>query len=69
MGGHVAGGNFATALAPLKRGFDDLAEFIADARLVAIPLMGGAPLMMEEALIWLRERRLGRTPSVEPVED
>jgi aminoethylphosphonate catabolism LysR family transcriptional regulator len=41
-------------------GFVSGAEFIADARLVAIPLMGGAPLMMEEALICLKERRSGQ---------
>ena len=41
-------------------GFVSGAEFIADARLVAIPLVGGAPLMMEEALICLKERRSGQ---------
>jgi DNA-binding transcriptional LysR family regulator len=41
-------------------GFVSGAEFIADARLVAIPLVGSAPLMMEEALIFLKERRSGQ---------
>ena len=41
-------------------GFVSGAEFIADARLVAIPLEPNPALMMEEALIWLRERRGGQ---------
>lgn len=41
-------------------GFVSGAEFIPDARLVAIPIEGGEVLMMEEALICLRERRSGK---------
>ena len=41
-------------------GFVSGAEFIADARLTAIPLQGGPALMMEEALICLKERRGGQ---------
>ncbi len=41
-------------------GFVSGAEFIPDARLVALPLDHGDGLMMEEALICLRERRNGK---------
>lgn len=41
-------------------GFVSGAEFIPDARLVAVPLQGGEVLMMQEALICLRERRGGK---------
>ncbi len=41
-------------------GFVSGAEFVADARLVAVPLTGTPPIMMEEALICLRERRGGK---------
>ena len=41
-------------------GFVSAAEFAPDARLVALPLEGGEVLMMEEALICLRERRNGK---------
>lgn len=41
-------------------GFVSGAEFIPDARLVSVPLEGGEVLMMQEALICLRERRNGK---------
>ncbi|MEO8241490.1 MAG: LysR substrate-binding domain-containing protein [bacterium] len=41
-------------------GFVSMAEFVADARLVAVPLSGTRPIMMEEALICLHERRGGK---------
>ena len=41
-------------------GFVSGAEFIPDARLVAIPMEGGDLMMMQEALICLRERRNGK---------
>ena len=41
-------------------GFVSGAEFTPDARLVAIPVEGGDLLMMQEALICLRERRSGK---------
>jgi LysR family transcriptional regulator, low CO2-responsive transcriptional regulator len=41
-------------------GFVSGAEFTPDPRLVAIPLAGGDALMMQEALICLRERRNGK---------
>lgn len=41
-------------------GFVSGAEFIPDARLVSVPLEGGEVLMMQEALISLRERRGGK---------
>ncbi len=41
-------------------GFVSGAEFIPDARLVSVPLEGGDVLMMQEALICLRERRNGK---------
>ena len=41
-------------------GFVSGAEFIPDVRLVSVPLDGGEVLMMQEALICLRERRNGK---------
>lgn len=41
-------------------GFVSGAEFIPDTRLVSVPLEGGEVLMMQEALICLRERRNGK---------
>ncbi len=41
-------------------GFVSGAEFTPDPRLVAIPIAGGDALMMQEALICLRERRNGK---------
>ena len=41
-------------------GFVSGAEFVPDARLVAVPLPASDRLMMEEALICLRERRGGK---------
>ena len=41
-------------------GFVSEAEFGADARLVAIPIIGAEKMMMEEALISLKERRGGK---------
>ncbi|MEO6300735.1 MAG: LysR substrate-binding domain-containing protein [Paracoccaceae bacterium] len=41
-------------------GFVSMAEFGADARLVAIPIVGAPAMVMEEALICLRERRSGK---------
>ena len=41
-------------------GFVSGAEFVSDARIVAIPIEGGDTLMMQEALICLRERRSGK---------
>lgn len=41
-------------------GFVSGAEFTPDARLVALPLQGDDVLMMQEALICLRERRNGK---------
>ncbi len=40
-------------------GFVSLAEFGADARLVAVPIEGAEAMVMEEALISLKERRGG----------
>ncbi|MGB3313098.1 MAG: LysR substrate-binding domain-containing protein [Albidovulum sp.] len=41
-------------------GFVSAAEFGSDARLVSIPIMGGGEMMMDEALICLRERKAGK---------
>ncbi len=41
-------------------GFVSEAEFGADARLVAIPIVGAEAMVMEEALICLKERRGGK---------
>lgn len=41
-------------------GFISAAEFGSDPRLVQIPLDSAQPMVMDEALIWLRERREGK---------
>ncbi|MDI3337110.1 LysR substrate-binding domain-containing protein [Defluviimonas aestuarii] len=41
-------------------GFVSAAEFGSDARLVSIPIEGGAAMVMDEALICLRERKAGK---------
>lgn len=41
-------------------GFISAAEFGSDPRLVQIPLDSPQPMVMDEALIWLRERREGK---------